>query len=92
MDIGAAAEMPRPAFEAQLAGWVQELLAETKIQLNFPEQRELVETLVADMLGLGPLEGLLADDSVSDIMVVGPQQVLSSAAASWNSRMSFSRR
>ena len=56
MDVGAAAEMPRPAFEAQLTGWVKELLAETKIQLNFTEQRELVESLIADMLGLGPLE------------------------------------
>ena len=38
----AAAEMPRPAFEAQLTGWVKAQLAETKIQLNFVEQRELV--------------------------------------------------
>jgi len=75
MDIAAAAEMPRPAFEAQLTGWVKELLAETKIQLNFTEQRELVESLVADMLGLGPLEPLIADETVSDIMVNGPKQV-----------------
>ncbi len=56
MDVAAAAEMPRAAFEAQLTGWVKELLAETKIQLNFVEQRELVDSLIADMLGLGPLE------------------------------------
>jgi pilus assembly protein CpaF len=75
MDVGAAADMPRPAFEAQLTGWVKELLAETKIQLNFTEQRELVESLIADMLGLGPLEPLIADETVSDIMVNGPKQV-----------------
>jgi pilus assembly protein CpaF len=75
MDVAAAAEMPRAAFEAQLTGWVKELLAETKIQLNFTEQRELVESLIADMLGLGPLEPLLADETVSDIMVNGPRQV-----------------
>ena len=67
--------MPRAAFEAQLTGWVKELLAETKIQLNFVEQRELVESLVADMLGLGPLEPLIADETVTDIMVNGPKQV-----------------
>src|SRR5712691_7333034 len=50
MDVGAAAEMPRPAFEAQLTGWVKELLAETKKQPTFTEQRELVESLIADML------------------------------------------
>jgi pilus assembly protein CpaF len=75
MDVTAAAEMPRAAFEAQLTGWVKELLTETKIQLNFAEQRELVESLIADMLGLGPLEPLLADETVTDIMVNGPKSV-----------------
>jgi pilus assembly protein CpaF len=75
MDATAAAEMPRPAFEAQLTGWITELLAESKIQLNFAEQRELVELLISDMLGLGPLDPLIADDTVSDIMVNGPKQV-----------------
>jgi len=75
MDVAAAAEMPRAAFEAQLTGWVKELLAETKIQLNFVEQRELVDSLIADMLGLGPLEPLIADETVTDIMVNGCKQV-----------------
>ena len=75
MDVGAAADMPRPAFEAQLTGWVKELLAETKIQLNFTEQRELVESLIADMLGLGPLEPLIADETISDILINGPKQI-----------------
>ncbi|MGC2413792.1 MAG: CpaF family protein [Stellaceae bacterium] len=75
MDVGAAADMPRPAFEAQLTGWVKELLAESKIQLNFTEQRELVESLISDMLGLGPLDPLIADETISDIMVNGPKQV-----------------
>jgi pilus assembly protein CpaF len=75
MDAAAAAQMPRAQFEAQLAHWVKELLAEAKIQLNFIEQRALVDQLVADMLGLGPLEPLLQDEAVSDIMVNGPKQV-----------------
>jgi len=75
MDIAAAAEMPRATFEAQLDGWVKELLAQTKTQLNFVEQRELVQSLIADMLGLGPLEPLIDDETVTDIMVNGPKQV-----------------
>jgi pilus assembly protein CpaF len=75
MDVAAAAEMPRAVFEAQLTGWVKDLLTETKIQLNFVEQRELVETLIADMLGLGPLEPLIEDETVTDIMVNGARQV-----------------
>jgi pilus assembly protein CpaF len=75
MDVAAAAEMPRAVFEAQLTGWVKDLLTESKIQLNFVEQRELVESLIADMLGLGPLEPLIDDETVTDIMVNGPRQV-----------------
>jgi pilus assembly protein CpaF len=75
MDVAAAAEMPRAVFEAQLTGWVKDLLTETKLQLNFAEQRELVESLIADMLGLGPLEPLIEDETVTDIMVNGARQV-----------------
>jgi pilus assembly protein CpaF len=75
MDIAAAATMPRAAFEAQLTSWVKELLGETKIQLNSVEQRDLVGSLVADMLGLGPLEPLIADETVTDIMVNGAKRV-----------------
>ena len=75
IDISAAAELPRAEFEKQLAGWVTELLAETKLQLNFAEQRDLVAAMLADMLGLGPLEPLLADESVTDIMVNGARQI-----------------
>ncbi len=40
------------------------------------EQREaLFEEVVADLLGFGPLEELLNDDSVTEVMVNGPQQV-----------------
>jgi pilus assembly protein CpaF len=75
MDVAAAAEMPRATFEAQLAGWVKELLVDTKLQLNFSEQRDLVQSLIADMLGLGPIEPLMDDETVTDIMVNGPKQV-----------------
>jgi pilus assembly protein CpaF len=75
MDVAAAAEMPRAMFEAQLSGWVKDLLTESKIQLNFIEQRELVDSLIADMLGLGPLEPLIEDETVTDIMVNGAKQV-----------------
>jgi pilus assembly protein CpaF len=75
MDVAAAAEMPRAMFEAQLSGWVKDLLTESKIQLNFVEQRELVDSLIADMLGLGPLEPLIEDETVTDIMVNGAKQV-----------------
>jgi len=48
---------------------------ERRIQLNAREQRALANELVHDMVGLGPLEPLLEDDSIADIMVNGPYKV-----------------
>jgi pilus assembly protein CpaF len=58
----------------QLRDIVTEVLNEEKLRLNAPEQTAVVDLLLDDMLGLGPLEPLLADDSVTDIMVNGPYQ------------------
>ncbi|GAB4570642.1 MAG: hypothetical protein Tsb008_00200 [Rhodothalassiaceae bacterium] len=75
IDPQAASELPRAELADQVGEVVGELLVQEKIHLNLKEQRDLVTLLLNDMLGLGPLEPLLADDSVSDIMVNGPNQV-----------------
>ncbi|GHF11306.1 hypothetical protein GCM10017044_01310 [Kordiimonas sediminis] len=75
IDPAAAAELPRPELAEQVGEVVGELLVQEKINLNLSEQRNLVSLLLDDMLGLGPLEPLLADPEVSDIMVNGPNQV-----------------
>jgi pilus assembly protein CpaF len=75
IDVTAAARLPRDELGRQLAGVVSEVLAERKLRLNGPEQQELVRLLLDDMLGLGPLEPLLADDTINDIMVNGPRRV-----------------
>lgn len=75
IDPAAAAELPRPELAEQVGEVVGELLVQEKINLNLSEQRDLVTLLLDDMLGLGPLEPLLADDTISDIMVNGPTQV-----------------
>lgn len=75
IDVGAAAELPRDALTDQVGDLVSELLVQEKLNLNGDEQHDLVTILLDDMLGLGPLEPLLGDESISDIMVNGPQQV-----------------
>lgn len=75
IDPVAAAELPRPELTEQVGEVVGELLVQEKINLNLAEQRDLVTLLLDDMLGLGPLEPLLADETISDIMINGPQQV-----------------
>jgi len=75
IDLAAAVSMPRSELVRQLEGLAAELLAEHRIQLNRPEQTDLVHQLVNDMMGLGPLEPLLADDGITDIMINGPKQI-----------------
>jgi pilus assembly protein CpaF len=75
IDLAAAVSLPRQELVRQLEGLVSELLAEHRLQLNRPEQADLVYQIVNDMLGLGPIEPLLEDDTVTDIMINGPKQI-----------------
>jgi pilus assembly protein CpaF len=52
-----------------------ETLAEEQIPLSRAERADLFEQIVADILGYGPLEMLLADESITEILVNGPGQV-----------------
>jgi len=75
IDTEVAAKLKREELSRQLAGVVAEVLTEQRIQLNQTEQRDLVTVLLNDMLGFGPLEPLLADETVHDIMVNGAKQI-----------------
>ncbi len=75
IDTSAAAKLPREELSRDLTGLITELLDETRIQLNAAERAELVKQLLDDMLGLGPLEPLLADEGISEIMVNGAKKV-----------------
>jgi pilus assembly protein CpaF len=75
IDASAAAKMAREDLARDVTGLASELLAQSKIQLNASERQDLVKQLLDDMLGLGPLEPLLADETISEVMVNGPKQV-----------------
>ncbi|MBC7238301.1 MAG: CpaF family protein, partial [Chloroflexi bacterium] len=52
-----------------------EAIAEEQMPLTRLERSELLEEITADLLGLGPLEPLLKDDSITEILVNGPYQI-----------------
>ena len=52
-----------------------ETLEEMGIVLNRDERQTLSQDLFFEVTGLGPLETLLKDDTVNDILVNGPQQI-----------------
>jgi pilus assembly protein CpaF len=75
IDSAAAAQMNRGELARRLREILEPILQERGIVLNRDEQRELVQLLIDDMLGLGPLEPLLADESVTDVMANGPASI-----------------
>jgi len=52
-----------------------EALLEERLPISRTEREELFEQIVADVLGFGPIEPLLRDDTITEIMVNGPSQV-----------------
>lgn len=75
IDISAALALPREELTQQISEIVLDISLEEKLQLNKAEQEDLVRVLLDEMLGLGPLEPLLADETITDIMVNGHNQV-----------------
>lgn len=70
MDVNQTAEVRRTIEEL-----FENILAEEKIVLSRPERRRLFEQIVAEILGLGPLEPLLADETVTEVMVNGAKHI-----------------
>jgi pilus assembly protein CpaF len=70
MDVSKTAEVRRTIEEL-----FENILAEERIVLSRPERRRLFEQIVAEILGLGPIEPLLADESITEIMVNGSKQI-----------------
>ncbi len=75
MDPMAVASTPPDRLALEVERLIADIATERRIQLNGREQRGLAADLVHDMLGLGPLETLLQDDLIADIMVNGPSRV-----------------
>jgi pilus assembly protein CpaF len=67
--------MSQERLREELSQFVERLLAEENVVVNAAERRTLVRDIQHEMLGLGPLEQLLADPTISDILVNGARQV-----------------
>ncbi len=74
VDPEAAATLNKEELAEEFRPIILEVLADLKLTLNRREQFALEKVLVDELLGLGPLEELLADPDISDIMVNGPEQ------------------
>jgi len=75
VDLRTMEGMAPDRLRAELKTLAEKLLDEDRAALNEGERTQIVEAIQNEMLGLGPIEPLLADPSVSDVLVNGPGQV-----------------
>ena len=69
INLGALETMSREQVGREIGEIVVEMLKEVNHALNLVERKQLVEDILDELLGLGPLEPLLKDPSITDIMV-----------------------
>ena len=66
---------PGDVIRQRIAELVGEVITEQGVTMSRQDRLRVVETLIHDVLGLGPLEDLLANPDIAEIMVNGPNQI-----------------
>src|SRR5689334_14956664 len=75
INLQALDQMSREQIEAEVGDIVAEELAKQNHALNLAERKQLVGDVLDELLGLGPLEPLLKDPTITDILVNGHNRV-----------------
>jgi pilus assembly protein CpaF len=75
INLSALDQMSREQIEAEIGDIIYEELAKQNQALNQTERKRLVGDVLDELLGLGPLEPLLKDTTITDILVNGHDRV-----------------
>ncbi|MGZ8371129.1 MAG: CpaF family protein [Caulobacteraceae bacterium] len=75
IDLAQLAQLDTKAAGEEIRDIVSELVAIKNVSMSVAEQEQLVQDIINDVLGYGPLEPLLARDDIADVMVNGAQRV-----------------
>ena len=75
IDVSSALTRTSDQVRADIEHLVSELVQRDRLPISQAEQNQITSEILNDMFGVGPIEPLLNDDSISDIMVNGPDQV-----------------
>ncbi len=75
INLGALEKLTEAEVHSEIGEMVSELLAQKETPLNTTERTQLVRDIVDEILGLGPIEPLLKDPSVADIIINTHNQV-----------------
>jgi len=75
LDLSTVADLTPEQLSGIIKTVVENMIAQEGIPLSRPERDRLVVEIQNETMGLGPLEPLLSDTGISDIMVNGPHGV-----------------
>ncbi|MFZ0168903.1 MAG: CpaF family protein [Candidatus Dormiibacterota bacterium] len=68
-------QAPRERLVAKITELCNSALEELSISITRTDRQRMVDQLISDVLGLGPLEMILNDPEISEIMINGPNDV-----------------
>jgi pilus assembly protein CpaF len=69
INLSVIERMPKEQFVSEVGDIIRELLANETTPLNERERKQIVKDVLDEVMGLGPLEPLLHDESIDDILV-----------------------
>ncbi|MDH5748944.1 MAG: CpaF family protein [Rhodospirillales bacterium] len=75
VDLAQLGSLSPEAAREEISDIVSEVISMRNLVLSAQEQKQVINDICNDVLGLGPLEPLLARDDIADIMVNGPKTV-----------------
>ena len=75
LNLSALEHASEQSLKAEISNLAGEALDEMSVALNKDDRTLLVQELYDEVMGLGPLEPLLKDETVNDILVNGPKRV-----------------
>ncbi|MBV0911284.1 CpaF family protein [Anianabacter salinae] len=75
LNLAALEHAAESELRAEIAAIASEALEEMSVVLNREERATLIQDLYHEVTGLGPLETLLKDDEISDILINGPHNI-----------------
>ena len=75
LDLAKLDKLPESELRAEVMKLVADFARGERMALNASELAELGASIYDEMVGLGPIEPLLKDESINDILINGPFQV-----------------
>ena len=75
LNMERVSSLPKERVRAEIGNVVERLLEDERVPMTTAEQNKIVEEVLDEVLGLGPLEPLLKEPSISDILVNGYNKV-----------------